>query len=240
MKQKWLDLCGSLVVVALMAVPQVSSAQVCIDPPPIGGAPAVSSAPVGWSVAQNSPDIIAGNGPWPGGGYTVSDISGNSTSGGTMGLFLSQPGYVESWQTTLTGLVAGTTYQVAVEWQQATLAQNGGGSLWSGGQLRLTVDGNSTDYTSTGTVAGDSWQPAVKVFTAIGPTANLVLGHAPSSLFGMVVADSGAACQIIGPPQVAATIPTLSEIALGALSLLLAVWGVVVLRNRRRNPGPMA
>jgi hypothetical protein len=232
---------ASLAAAALLLGANVALAQTCIDPPPIGGAPQVGAAPVGWSVASNSPDIIAGNGLWPGGGYTVSDISGPSTSGGSMGLFLSQPGYVEAWQTTLTGLTAGTTYQVAVEWQQATLAQIGGGSLWTGGQLRLTVDGNSTDYTSTGSIAGDSWQPAVKVFTAIGPTANLVMGHSPTNVFGMVVADSGAACSLGGggPPQAAATIPTLSEVALGAMSLLLAIWGVMALRNRRRNPNPM-
>jgi hypothetical protein len=158
-----------------------------------------------------------------------------------MGLFLSQPSYVEAWQTTLPGLTAGQTYQVAVEWQQATLAQIGGGSLWSGGQLRLTVDGNSTDYTSTGTISGDGWQPAVKVFTATGTTANLVLGHTPTSAFGMVVADSGAACSITGaPPTVVTTIPTLSEIVLGVLSLLLAVWGVAAVHNRHRNPNRMA
>ncbi len=138
----------SLAIAALVSGPQISLAQqapICVDPPPIGGPPGVGVAPAGWSVAQNTPDIISGNGLWPGGGYTVSDITGTSTSGGTMGLFLNQdPGYVESWQTTLTGLTAGVTYQVAIEWQQATLAQNGGGSLWSGGQIRLTVDGNST------------------------------------------------------------------------------------------------
>jgi IPTL-CTERM motif len=236
---------ASLIVGMGMLLAGTASAQpVCLDPPPIGGAPAVGAAPIGWSVASNTPDIIAGNGLWPGGGYTVSDISGTSTSGGSMGLFLNETAaYVESWQTTLTGLTAGTTYQVAVEWQQATLSQIGGGTTWSGGQLRLTVDGNSTDYTSTGSIAADGWQPAVKVFTATGPTANLVLGHTPQAGlgFGMVVADSGAACSIVGPPVTSVTtIPTLSEIALGALSLLLALWGVVAVRNRRRNPNQMA
>lgn len=225
-------------VTSLLFVTSASLAQTCIDPPPIGGTPCASCAPVGWSVAQNSPDIIAGNGTWPGGGYTVTDVNGASTSGGSMGLFLSQTGYVESWQTTLTGLTAGVTYQVAVEWQQATLSQIGGGTVWSGGQLRMTVDGNSTDYTSTGSVSGDTWQQAAKTFVATGTTANLVLGHSPANSNGMVVADSGSGCSI-GPPQAAATIPTLSEITLGAMSLLLAAWGVLALRNRRRNPNQM-
>jgi hypothetical protein len=236
-------LSASLAVAALLAGPQTSLAQqaVCIDPPPIGGTPAVGAAPVGWAVAQNSPDIISGNGPWPGGSYTTSDVAGSSTSGGTMGLFLNEStSYVESWQTTLTGLTAGTTYQVAIEWQQATLAQDGGGSSWSGGQLRITVDGDSTDYTSTGSTAGDGWQPAVKIFTATGPTANLVLGHTPQSgLNGMVVADSGEACSIVGPTAPTAQIPTLPEFALGGLALLVALLGAVGLRSRRRNPQQM-
>jgi hypothetical protein len=166
----------------------------------------------------------------------MSDISGNSSSGGTMGLFLNEStGYVEAWQTTLTGLTAGVTYQVAVEWQQATLAQNGGGQSWSGGTLRLTVDGNSTDYTSSGSVAGDTWQTAVKVFTATGPTANLVMGHTPQAgVDGMVVADSGGACQVVnggGPPQ-GLPVPTLSQWALIVLMLGLAL--VTGLRLRRR------
>jgi hypothetical protein len=202
----------------------------------MNGPPGVGVAPAGWSVASNTPDIVAGNGLWPGGGYTISDVGGNSSSGGTMGLFLNEStGYVEAWQTTLTGLTAGTTYQVAVEWQQATLAQNGGGSLWSGGTLRLTVDGNSTDYTSSGSTAGDTWQTAVKVFTATGPTANLVMGHTPQAgVDGMVVADSGGACQVVtggGAPQ-GLPVPTLSQWAL--IVLMLALAGITGVALRRR------
>lgn len=227
-------LLSTLAVAALMAGSQVSFAQTCVDPPPIGGPTGVSVAPPGWQVDQNSPDVINGNGPWPGGGYTTSDVSGTSTSGGTMGLFLSQPGYVESWRTTLTGLTPGVTYQVAIEWQQATLAQNGGGSLWSGGQIRLTVDGNSTDYTSSGSVAGDTWQTAVKVFTATGTTALFQLGHTPSTDAGMVVADSGSACQIVtgGGPPIGLPVPTLSEWALIGLMLMLALVAGRTFRRR--------
>ncbi|HTI49040.1 MAG TPA: IPTL-CTERM sorting domain-containing protein [Casimicrobiaceae bacterium] len=218
-------LLSSLVIVTLMGVSQLSLAQVCVDPPPIGGSTGVSFAPPGWNVAQGSPDVINGNGLWPGGGYTVSNVSGSSTSGGTMGLFLNEDtSYVETWTTTLTGLTAGVTYQVAVEWQQATLLPNGGGSGWSGGTLRMTVDGNSTDFTSSGSVSGDTWQVATKVFTASGPTAVLELGHTPTpGIDGMVVADSGAACQIVtgGAPQ-GLPVPTLSQWALIALMLVLA------------------
>lgn len=228
----------SLAIAAFMASPLPGFAQVCVDPPPIGGTPSVGAAPAGWSVAANTPDIVAGNGLWPGGGYTISDIGGTSTSGGSMGLFLSEPsGYVESWQTTLTGLTSGVTYQVAVEWQQATLTPNSGGTGWSGGHLRITVDGNSTDYTSTGSVAGDAWQLATKVFTATGPTANLVLGHTPEAVYGMVVADSGGACSIANPPPPQVTppaiIPTLSEWSLMLLGLMLAAAATWRMRKSR-------
>ena len=64
-------------------------APVCIDPPPIDGPAAPSAAPVGWSVYSESPDVIVGNGPWPGfSGEEIYDISGPSTSGGTMGFFI--------------------------------------------------------------------------------------------------------------------------------------------------------
>lgn len=227
--------------VLAFAAAQWSMAQTCVNPPPIGGAASVGAAPVGWSVASNSPDIVNGNGTWPGGGYTISDISGTSTSGGSMGLFLSEgTTYVESWQTVLTGLTAGQTYQVAVEWQQASLASIGGGGSgpWSGGKLRMTVDGNTTDYTSSGTTAGDAWQPATKTFVATGPTAVFVLGKTPEAgSNGMVVADSGAACSIVAPVVVApaVNVPTLSAIGLGGVSLSAALWGIYGLRNRRRD-----
>jgi hypothetical protein len=234
----------SLAIIALLAgsQPGFSQTAICVDPPPIDGTPSTNVAPAGWTVAQPSPDIVAGNGPWPGGTWTVSDVSGTSSSGGTMGLFLEGGSTLESWQTTLTGLTSGTTYQVAIEWQQARLT--GGGSItYDGGRLRMTVDGDSTDYTSSGSIAGDTWQTAVKVFTATGTTANLVLGAAADGFNGAVVADSGDACSVVVPPpepEPAAPIPTLSEYALGALAVLVGLCGLLVMRGRRRNPNQMA
>ena len=230
----------SLAIIALLAgsQPGFSQTAICVDPPPIDGAPAVSAAPAGWSVASGSPDIVAGNGPWPGGTWTVSDVSGTSTSGGTMGLFLNGGSSLESWQTTLTGLTSGITYQVAIEWQQARLT--GGSTSYDGGLLRMTVDGDSTDYTSSGSIADDTWQTAVKVFTATGTTANLVLGKATESFNGAVVADSGDACAVVVPSEPAAPIPTLSEYALGALAVLVGLCGLLVMRGRRRKPNQMA
>jgi hypothetical protein len=226
--------------IALSSVaPQYASAQsapICLNPPPINGAPSTGAAPVGWAVAVNTPDIVNGNGPWPGGGYTISDVSGTSTSGGTMGLFLNEGvGYQESWQTTLTGLTIGQTYQIAIEWQQGTLSQNGGGDTWSGGSLRMSVDGNVTDYAPVGTAASDVWQVATITFVATGTSAVFVLGATPGPGSNMVVADSGAACSIVVPTQAAGPVPALPLAGLGALGAALALIGGFVMRSRRRE-----
>lgn len=146
--------------------------QTCIELPSISGTPTVGAAPVGWNLWQITPDIINGNGPWPGGTYTVSDVNGVSSGGGAMGLFLqnggSAPTGAEGWQTTLTGLVPGNSYTVSCEWQQATLSS--GSTTYTEGDLLVTVDGVPTLFTSTGGV-NDPWQVASVTFIATGTTA---------------------------------------------------------------------
>ena len=206
-------------------------APVCIDPPPIDGPAAANTAPQGWSVYSNTPDVIVGDGPWPGlSGEIIYDISGPSASGGTMGFFLGLGlgrSYYERWSTTLTGLTVGTTYQVAFEWQQASIR---GGTVASGGGFRMTVDGDSTDYAPVGTAATDTWQTAVKTFVATAPTAQLIIGAPEIAGFnGAVVADSGSACSlVVGPTGV----PVTSRAGLLALGLLLAAGATFSLRRR--------
>ena len=227
--------------IAGLALPNAVMAQaqpVCIDPPPIDGTPSVGNAPAGWFVVDSTPDLISGNGPWPGGnGYTASDISGSSTSGGAMGLFLNNRGQsiTETWGTTLTGLTPSVTYSVAIEWQQATLA---GATVYSGGQLFLSVDGDQTNYTSNGTIANDTWQTVVKTFTATSTTATLHLGvvsnSAPAGFQGpAVVADSGAACKNVNVPTVVASVPVDNPWTLATAGLLLAGLAGATLRRRR-------
>lgn len=230
---------GSISVAILFGITSTivaaQSAPICIDPPAISGTPAAATAPVGWAVAQNSPDIIAGNGPWPNfSGFTISDVSGPSPSGGSMGLFLSQAdGYVETWQTTLTGLTVGQSYQVALFWQQGT----GRGDppsidFWSGGPFRVSVDGNPTDYVGVGTASTDTWQLATKTFTATAATAVLEIGGVVGPAFRMVVADSGNACAALQPPR-STSVPTAPVAMLAVLGGLMSLLGGLVLRRRR-------
>jgi hypothetical protein len=244
---------GLAISLALALASATSNAQqtpICIDPPAINGTPGAATAPAGWSapptysppIAPNTPDIIAGNGPWPGfAGFTISNVTGPSPSGGTMGNFLGDPPvnsvtYVEFWSTTLTGLTPGQTYSVAVYWQQASGEDDPPNNdfAWSGGRLRMSVDGNPTDYTGVGTPATDTWQLAVKTFTATGTTAVFELGKTPENFFGMVVADTGNACAALGNSAVT-QVPTASPIALGAMGAGLLLWALYGLRRRERK-----
>jgi hypothetical protein len=224
---------------AILACSSIFAQQtaICIDPPPINGAPAAATAPAGWSIGQNTPDIVAGNGAWPGfTDFTLSDFSGASPSGGTVGVFIGQSdvSYVETWQTTLTGLTVGLTYQVALNWQQVSGREDAPGTLaWSGGQFRIVVDGNPTDYVGTGTAATDTWQVAVKTFVATSTTAVLEIGKTPETGNGLVAADSGSACALAA--RRVSEVPLASSTALGVLALGVSVWGLYGLRRRDRN-----
>lgn len=152
--------------------------QTCIDLPAIDGTPAQSFAPVGYSMIGATPDLIAGNGPWPGGsGYVTFDVDGTSLSGGEMGLFLlnggTGGGLGEGWTTALAGLTIGQTYSISMEWQQNTLSNPPGNTIvYAGGELYLELYGTPYIFTSTGGI-NDQWQVATFTFTAT--TTNPVL-----------------------------------------------------------------
>lgn len=189
-------------------------AQDCVELAPVDGTPNDGVCPAGWTVWQSSPDIVAGNGPWPGGfgGYVVEDIDGVSTSGGQYGLFLANNGQGitgEGWQTTITGLTPGNTYTVSIEWQQCTLT-NFGSVTYAGGELLIVVDGNPTYFTSSGGI-NDGWQTATVTFTATGPTATFQAcvaepagGGIPGN-YGMAIAIDDLTCSVVnveaGPDQ---------------------------------------
>jgi gliding motility-associated-like protein len=144
-----------LSIIILFIISTIGISQTCIALPPINGTPAASTAPVGWTVWIPSPDIVAGDGPWPGGGgYITSDVDGISGAGGEIGMMLADAsfGVTEGLETTLTGLTLGTNYSVSLEWQQAT-------------------DGVETTFESDGGV-DDLWQVATVTFIASGPTAS--------------------------------------------------------------------
>lgn len=153
----------------------ITYTQECIETAPIDGTPGAGDTPAGWGLWMSSPDLIAGLGPWPGGGYFVYDVDGISTSGGEMQLILANEGTIgEGIETTLTGLTLGDVYSVSIEWQQATLNNDDPGSpiIYAEGKLAMTLDGIETVFTSVGAV-DDIWQVATATFTAAGPTALL-------------------------------------------------------------------
>lgn len=149
--------------------------------PEISGGVGINRAPAGWQLATHTPDIIAGNGPWPGGNYVVLDIDGgNSPYGGNMGLFLeradgSTP--AESWKTMVSGLSKGESYTFRLAWQQSTVKRDDGtGAIYSGGQLRVLIDGKENLFNSTGTVANDGWQYADLSFVAEKSSSEIQIG----------------------------------------------------------------
>ncbi|MES0371379.1 MAG: hypothetical protein ABUK11_03780 [Mariprofundaceae bacterium] len=181
---------GSLSLLVLTTFLMLAPALVhaaAVTLPPINGAPCASCAPAGWLVNLPSPDLINGNGLWPGGAfYAISDVSGPSSNGGQMALVLN----IEKLQTTLAGLIPGQTYQVSIEWQQATLGLTlGGGTPYTGGSLFMSVDGNATIYPPVGTAATDTWQVTTHTFTAIGTTALLVVGIGTPGFTAIVFDD---------------------------------------------------
>lgn len=147
-------------------------AQICIPLPPMNGIPTPSVAPVGWTVWMPSPDIVDGDGPWPGGGgYVTSDVNGFSLAGGEMVMMLADGGFgvTEGLETTLLGLTPGLVYSVSLEWQQATLSNDF--LVYAEGRLAITIDGAETIFTSGGGL-DDEWQVATIIFIAGAATAS--------------------------------------------------------------------
>lgn len=139
--------------------------QVELRLPAIEATPEPHKAPIGWSVWQESPDVISGNGAWPGGGYTIEDVDGKNVAGFSMGLFLANEGGIqEGWTTTFNNLTIGEKYSVTLKWQQATLT-NHSSITYSGGNLYMAVDDKEKIFTSVSGIE-DEWQTATFVFTA--------------------------------------------------------------------------
>lgn len=153
-----------------------------VNLPEITGASGINKAPAGWQLESHTPDLISGNGAWPGGNnYAVSDIDGGASPyGGNMGLFLeradgSTP--AESWKTIISGLKQGEKYTFRLAWQQATVSKTDRtGPIYSGGQLRVVVDGQEQVFSAPGNPANDSWQYADISFVALKSTADIQIG----------------------------------------------------------------
>ena len=177
----------ALVAAAALMVPAPASAQ-SVPPLERAAGTCTSCAMDGWVVSTVSPDIITGNGPWPGGGWTVSDVPGGPLEGAVMQLILSGSTTREAVSTTITGLSTGVSYDLSV-WYQGQTLTNSSGDTYIGGDFRVTIDGAHSDFPTS---VGDAWTQAVVPFTAAGPTASLILtivDLGTGSYGGGVVAD---------------------------------------------------
>ncbi|MGV0984163.1 MAG: Ig-like domain-containing protein [Limnohabitans sp.] len=181
------------------------------------GANGQGKAPDGWTVHAGTPDLNDYvNTTWAvnyggAGSYVQTNLNGISTNGGTYAELFGSTGtaYYEGISKTITGLTAGQTYVYGVEWQQITMTLNNG---WvnSGGQLKMTIDGVSKVFTSTG--LSDGWQKVFYTFTASGSTAVVDLDINPAAdyvgsfnggLGGAIAVDSLSLDQITSNYQTA-------------------------------------
>lgn len=184
----------SLLVILIMGIN--TWGQTCLELPEINGIPQSFVSPSGWNIWNSTPDIIVGNGSYPGSAYgTITDVDGTSIAGGEMAFFLingSLGNNTEALRTEITGLTPGNIYLVAIEWQQVTLDYSIGVIDPAGGKLGVFLDGvQLATFTSSGGI-DDSWQTAFVTFTAT--TTNHTIGYKGELLnntnYGAIVIDN--------------------------------------------------
>ncbi|WP_233260963.1 S-layer family protein [Limnohabitans sp. WS1] len=159
----------------------------------IGGAASINSVPTGWTMVTGSPDINDSvNTAWIA-NYSLSNLNGTSSNGGTYVDLASFPASVtESMKAEMTGLTVGQTYSYGVQWQQISLlplAPNPGITNLSGGQLSVTINGTTQTYTSSG--VADGWQTALFTFVATSSSMDVTL--APNGTTGTVASSPAGA-----------------------------------------------
>jgi len=145
-------------------------AQNCVDLPEMNGTPASFESPLFWNIWHSTPDIISGNGIYPGTAQAnITNVNGSSLAGGEMVFLLINGALGETTEgisTILSGLIPGNTYFFEVEWQQVVLDYNLFVNDPSGGKLSVYIDGNNVGvFTSSGGL-DDYWQKATVIFTA--------------------------------------------------------------------------
>ena len=171
--------------------------------PAINGASTEATAPAGWSIATGTPDIYAqGTTSFTYAGFpsaSVTGVNGNSLNQGGYAIMLSGALSYESISTSLTGLTVGNTYRYGVQWQQFSLISPT--YDFTGGELRLIVNGVTQVFKTTQAAAVDGWMTAIVEFVATSTTAPVVIsGNGISSTTGAnggaIAVDSLSAAQI--------------------------------------------
>lgn len=156
-----------------------ATSQICVTLPDLDGTPASAVSPAGWTIWHSTPDIILGNGSYPGTALAnIADVNGSSLAGGEMTFFLINGvlgADTEGISTELTGLTPGTGYFFSVQWQQATLDYTGISADPAGGKLGMYLDGSLMEVFESSGGLNDLWQTATKSFVATASTHTLSL-----------------------------------------------------------------
>ncbi len=195
-----------LITLLLAALPKPVAAQAtaaCLDAPSMnysGTIPTYGAAPAGWSVASGSPSVIAATNPSAtGSGGTINYISGPSASGGSVVHVFGSSSSYGAISATLTGLIIGQSYTVAIEWQR-TQVTNAGISYYLDGNLFIQVGSNAKQtYTTSSGASSDSWTIARYTFTATATNLPIGVGvvagsGSQSSKNPSIVFDAGGVC----------------------------------------------
>ena len=195
-----------LFTLLLAALPKPVAAQAiaaCLDAPSMnysGTIPTYGAAPAGWSIASGSPSVVAATNPSStGSGGTINFISGPSASGGSVVHVFASGSSYGAISSTLTGLIVGQSYTVAIEWQR-TQVTNTGIAYYLDGNLFIQVGSNAKQtYTTSSGASSDSWTIARYTFTANATSLPIGVGvvagtGSQSSLNPSIVFDAGSVC----------------------------------------------
>ena len=168
----------------------------------------VSCSPTGWSIGGSSPDMISGDGPWPGGTYTVSEV-GSAHTGANMSLLLrNNGGEREVISTTATNMTPSSLNVFRVYVQGCRLANSSNSVVYSATNtsVEVVVNGVTLTYDASST---DTWTAVDVPFSASASgTASILIRPAeqdsPGVFGNCVVADGG---EIIPTSSIAITAP---------------------------------
>lgn len=144
--------------------------------------PCTQCAPDGWRTTTPNPNVIVGDGAWPGGESIVSDVLGGPVAGSNMAILLHQNASLEeALSTTVSGLLPNQEYRYKVFTQACRLT--GSVTYTAAGTIaRAMVNGTSKAYTGS---AGDAWTPLEVTFAASATgTADIELRVLGNSLAG--------------------------------------------------------
>jgi hypothetical protein len=161
------------------------AAQDCLEYPEIDGSECVVCTPEGWTeIGITSPDIIPGDGSWPGGGCIVDGLAGESPGGGNMILFVAvgSSNYEEGMETSVNGLIEGQQYGFGLYWQNVELINCGN---YTGGDLLIELDGEEYEFSGA-----DEWEFIEICFVVSSSSVDIALSIISDGGFNALVVDS--------------------------------------------------